>query len=472
MLDSRSFYQLALPKLTSEDLELKGIWESHPVIISGRIVSLSESFDLVDIRTYACTNPRCRNNDHVIRHVGFDILEQPDEFASKPEVFITKETPFSNSKSKNIIKCQNCREDINELYPFRSTIEFKIAKLKTKGDSCFSIDLLLVGSAVCSKVKLSNNYSINGFPKLSAELPEQFKVLKCLPRPVYFEVYGIDQEVQVTSTSEFIKQVLDLTVNETCESLRFPLLILICQIIGSANGIHFDVSFPGIDNQIMQKISNLFTLILNTNNSMGSMRSNSINLKIPRQRTTIDIKEEVYPFLVNIVTRNTKPIGEISLVYTEIVEDDQVVHIPIGLSLSEGANIILNQPGDYPKFNLPRGCEIPNLSESCVKGLQEHFLSLRNSKLALPLKFSLNLLTKLAQISAIASCKECAGIADAEFSIMIHSKLIENTAINDDCSFEDCLISPSVSFDSSFTSPYTPTSNYFKVRNDKKERLQ
>lgn len=445
---------MALPKLTSEDLELKGIWESHPTILTGKIISLSETFDIVDIRTYACTNPRCRNNNHVIRHVGFDILEQSIE--SKPEVFITSATPFSNSKSKHIIKCHNCREDINELYPFRSTIQFKVAKLKI--NSCFSIDLLLVGSAVCSKVKLSNNYSLIGFPKLSAELPEQFKFLNS--RPFYYEVYGIDQETQVASTNDFIKIVLELIVKEACESLRFPLLILICQIVGAANGINFNVSFPGIDGQIMQKIANLFTLILDANNPIGSIKSNSINTKTSKQKSILNIKEEIYPFLVNIVGKNTKPTEEVSFLYTEIVEDDAVALIPIDLSLSEEADIILKKPRDYPKFKLPQDCDVPELSDFCAKSLQEYFLSLRSAKVALPLKFSLSILTKLAQISAIANNKNVSDLEDAEFSIMIHSQMIDNyTVDNINCSYDDCLMSPSISFDTSYSNNY----NYFKV---------
>ena len=446
---------MALPKLTSEDLELKGIWGSHPTILIGKIISISETFDIVDIRTYACTNPRCRNNNHVIRHVGFDILEQSIE----PEVFIASATPFSNSKSKHIIKCHNCREDINELYPFRSTIEFKVAKLKI--NSCFSIDLLLVGSAVCSKVKLSNNYSLIGFPKLSAELPEQFKFLKS--RPFYYEVYGIDQETQLASSNDFIKTVLELIVKETCELLRFPLLILICQIVGAANGINFNVSLPGIDGQIMQKIANLFTLILDANYPIGSMKSNSINTKISKQKSFLDMKEETYPFLVNIVDRNTKPIGEVSFLYTEIVEDDAVALILIELSLSEEADIILKKSRDYPKFKLPQGCAVPGLSDSCAKSLQEYFLSLRSAKVALPLKFSLNILTKLAQISAIASNKNVSDLEDAEFSIMIHSQMINCCAVdNINYTYNDCLMSPSISFDTSYSS-YNNNNNYFKV---------
>lgn len=452
MLDSRSFYLTALPR----DSGSNEVWDSHPTILTGKIVSLSESFNQVDIKTFACTNPRCRNSDHVIRHVGFDQLEHVEELGPsqiKPEVFITNAPSFSRSKSKNIIKCHNCREEISELYPFRSTIEFKVARLKVDGITCFPIDLLLVGSAVCSKVKLSNYYSLIGVPKFSAQVSDELKFIKRLQKSFYFEVYGVDPEVHVASTVDKISQVLDFIVCCTCESLRFPLLVLICQIIGSANGLHFNVSLPGIDSQIILKIANLLNLIFDSKNSIGSLKSNSINLKIPRQQKNVSFRDEVYPFLVNIVdTKETKTIHGISFIYCGIVEDDQIVYIPVDLSRSEEADIILKDYSqNHPKFQLPQGCiTTPNLSESCVKVLQEHFLSLRNSKVTLPLKFSLDILTKFAQISALSRNEDEADVDDAEFSVMIHSKLMASEGGGSDFNFDDCLISPSVSFDSYF----------------------
>ena len=456
VLDSRAFYQLAIPKLTSDDLELKGLWDPRATILTGRIVSLSESFYQVDIKTFACTNPRCRNNNHVIRHVGFETLEQSYELGpsqSKPEVFITSTAPFSGTKSKYIVKCHNCREDINELYPFRSEIEFKLAKLKVGDRSCFSINLLLVGSAVCSKVKLSNDYSLIGFPKLSAELPGQLKLIKLLKESYFFEVYGVDQEMQVAYNGDIIKQVLETSLNSTCDSLRLPILVLICQIIGSANGIHFNISLPGIDAQIMLKISHVLNMVFDSKKLIGSMKSNSVNLKILKQQKHLKFDEEIYPFLVNIVTKETKTADGVSFVYCNIVEDDQLVYIPVDLSLSEEADIILKELGNSPKLKIPKSSAIPILSESCVKNLQEHFLTLRGSKITLPLKFSLNILTKFALISAISYNKNEADAEDAEFAVMIHSELMmgNNRTIISDHIVDDCLMSPSVSFDSCFT---------------------
>lgn len=394
----------------------------------------------------------------MIRHVGFDQLERNEELGpnqTKQEVFITNSSLFPRSKAKNvIIKCHNCREEISELIPFRSTIEFKLAKLKVDGTTCFPIDLLLVGSVVCSKVKLSQFYSFIGFPKLSAHLSGQLSFIKTFQRYFYFEVYGVDPEIHVSSTRDLINQILDLIVDFTCESLRFPLLVLICQIIGSANGIHFNLSLPGIDHQIVLKISGLFNLILNSKNSIGSMKSNSINSKVSKQQKSLNCNEEVYPFIVNIVTKDSKPIDQCSFLYCEIMEDDQIVYFPINLTLADEADIILKDyKKHYTTFCIPQGCKAPSLSESCVKVLQEHFLSVRNSS-RVPLKFSLDILTKFTQISALSRDKDEADEKDADFSVMIHSKLIINDSDFDN--FEDCLISPSISFDSN---------NCFQVRN-------
>lgn len=446
-------------------MELKGIWESHPTILSGKIVSVSESFYLADIRTFSCTNSKCRNNEHVIRHVGFDSIEHENELRplkSKPEVFIAAAT--SHFKP-NTIQCHNCRENINEIIPFRSRIEFKIAKLKLDGFSCFAIDLLFVGSLVCSKVKLSKYFNLIGFPKLSIELPHQLNFFKRFQSTFYYEVYGIQQEIQPSDSKDFIKTILDWITNRTCETLKFPLLVLICQIIGSANGIHFNVSLLGIDKQIILKIAKILNLIFA--NSIGSQQSNSICSKVSKRPKTLNIKEEVYPFLVNMVAKNVKETEDASFLYTEFIEDDRIVFIPVNLSNNEEADIILKEFNDYPKLTVPKRDNIPNLSDSCVKILQEHFLSHRSKKVSLALKFNLNLLSKFAQISAISRNMEICRTEDAEFSIMIHSMLIGNNLDDDDNYnyFDEVgIMSPSISFDLNFT----PSINNFKVIKKKK----
>lgn len=441
---------MAIPKLCSDNLDLKGIWDSRPCLLSGKIITLSESFYLNDIQTFACTNLRCRNNKRVIRHVGFDQLEQFSELGpsdeSKPEVFVT-----CISKSKTTIKCNNCREEISELYPFRSNLEFKLAKLKVQ-TTCFSIDLLIVGSENCSNMKLSDSLNFIGFPKLTAEIPNQLKIIAPKLKQHYFEVYGIEKEKDISHQPDLIKTCLNWICNITNNNLRFPLLVIICQIIGSHNNINFNTCLPGIDEAVLTKISKLLNLIFNNSNVVGSLKSNYVAFKSAKQKG-LEVIEETYPNLVNIITGPFKPDDSKSFIFTDSVPNDQLVVLPIDLTLSEEAEIILKTISNWPKFTIPKARGPVSLSVSCVKSLQAHFLSLRSSTNNLPLKFSLDLLTKLAQISAISQYKQEADSDDAEFSIMIHEKIIESceyTNDDDDLDFKDYrnqIMSPSVSFE-------------------------
>lgn len=442
---------MSIPKFFSDNLDLKGIWNSNSCILSGKIIALSESFYLSDIQTFTCTNPRCRNNKRVIRHVGFDQLEHSSELGaaeeSKPEVFVT-----SLSKSKTTIKCHNCREEISELYPFRSNLEFKLAKLKVYG-SCFSIDLLIVGSKNCSKPKLSASLSFIGFPKLAAEIPHQLNFITPKLKHYYFEAYGIESEVDISYEYDLIKTCLKWLCSNTTDSLRFPFLIIICQIIGSNNNINFNIGLPGIDETIILKISKLLNLIFNDSTAIGSLKSNSLAFKSSKQKG-LEMVEEIYPYHVNIVKEKHKLNESNTFIFIDNAPNDhQLMVIPVDLSLSEEAEIILKTTTYLPEFVVPKSKEPVKLSASCVKSLQAHFLSLRSSKNNLPLKFSLNFLTKLAQISAISQYKQEANSDDAQFAIMIHEKIIkscesEDSNIYDDFEYcENQIMSPSVSFD-------------------------
>ena len=448
-MNSSEFYQTAIPKLCSDNLDLKGLWDSHPCLLTGKIISLSESFYLSDIQTFACTNPRCRNNKRVIRHVGFDQLEQISELGpeeSKPEVFVT-----SVSKSKTTIKCHNCREEISELYPFRSNLEFKLAKLKVE-DSCFAIDLLLVGAKNCAKVNLSNNLNLIGYPKLTAEIPHQLKFIAPKLKNHYFEVFGVDNETRnVNYHSNLIRDALNWLTNNICHDLKFPLLVILCQIIGAYNNLNFNICLPGIDAAIIMKISKLLNLIFKDSFVIGSMKSNIITSKSAKQKG-LEIKEEIYANLVNIITENSSKIGDDSksFIFTKFIPNDQMAVIPVDLSLGEEADILLKPILEFPQFELPKSNEPVNLSSVCVKSLQSHFLAIRSSTKNLPLKFNLNFLTKLAQISAISNYKQEADSDDAEFAIMIHEKIVNSSVqkdYDDDFDYRNNIMSPSVSFE-------------------------
>lgn len=442
---------------------MKASWDSHPCLLSGKIIALSESFYLSDIQTFACTNPRCRNNKRVIRHVGFEHLEESSELGPeelKPEVFIA-----SISKTKTAIKCHNCREEISELYPFRSNLEFKLAKLKLDGQSCFSIDLLLVGSKNCSKAKLSVKFNFIGFPKLTVEIPHQLKFIAPKLKSHYFEVYGVDDFTYCAQTNEsIINDSLNWLTNNTSEKLRFPLLLMLCQIIGSYNGINFNICLEGMDIAVLERLSKLICVSFNYSNVIGSLKANMIKEKALKQKG-LTLVEEIYPNLVNIITcDNVKLDDSKSFIFTNHIPSDQTISIPIELSLSEEADILLTTISKFPKFEIPKAQKVITLSSDCVKALQSHFLSLRSST-NLPLKSSLNLLTKLAQISAISQYKQEADSDDAQFAIMIHEKIIASfDDDNDDFDYTNQLMSPSVSFDFGPDSPGpNKMKNYYNI---------
>lgn len=132
--------------------------------------------------------------------------------------------------------------------------------------------------------------------------------------------------------------------------------------------------------------------------------------------------------------------------------------IPVGLSLSEEADIFLKEVDpNIPNINLPIQNTVVTLSDACVKLLQRYFLNIRSTTNSIPMKFSLSLLSKLSEISALNRDKLEADQEDAEFAIMIHTKILEQTSeiqsshyCHDNINNYDILnqiMSPSVSFD-------------------------
>jgi len=446
---------MALPKLLSENVDLKGSWESHPMLLNGKIVSLSQSFSFTDIKSFACTNIRCRNNQKIIRHVGLKDIESQDELGPsspvKQEVFISTQ-----------IKCQNCRQEINELYPFRSTIEYKMAKIKLSNEpTIFTIDALIVGSELATKIKLSQECTLIGFPKLTVELPDTLK--KVLSggeiRCHHFEVYGVEPEGQIddwNSYEHFLLDSLNSLTDTTCPELRFPLLLLLCQFIGAANEIHFNLAFPGIDVQILNIISNLLNTHLGSDAAFGFLKSNMIAAGNNRKSKSLEWKEEEYPYYVNIISNTLKidtKSNKKSFVSAGKCNNQKFITVPIEISSNQEANVILNAHNSQLKYSLKypkiKTDSLIELESQAVSRLQKYFLSLRSAGTSVPLKATLDILTKLTQISAIVKGRSCSTVEDAEFAIMIHSHLTiddEFEADHDAGNFN--LMSPSISFDS------------------------
>ena len=100
-----------------------------------------------------------------------------------------------------------------------------------------------------------------------------------------------------------------------------------------------------------------------------------------------------------------------------MVPNDQVIIVPIDLSVNEEAEILLKQSLNSnqttPKLSFPICKSEITLSLNATKSLQSHFLSMRSSIQHLPLKFNLSLLTKLTQISAISQNRPVADSIDA-----------------------------------------------------------
>lgn len=443
---------------------MKGSWESRPSLLAGKIVSVSDPIYLSDIQTFTCTNQLCRNNQRIIRHVGLDHLEQPEELGPteiKSEVFISYSSR-NKTKNNNIIKCHNCREEINELCPFRSNVEFKVAKIQVHGSenktkTCFTIDALIVGSKSCSELKLSESCALIGFPKLSAEIPFQLKCIASQLRSHYFEVYGINSEqlsipknINGTNTKNYLRDILEWFVDRTSERLRFLLLVMLCQVIGSINGIHFNINIPGIDEIIINRISKLFNFYFDSKNIISSLISNMINFKtsLNGRINLLKANDEFYPNHVNIITSNTNiPKSNAiksececaaSFIFIEKKSRKSIsslnfddITIPVELSSIDEAEIIINQTAfDLELINANqivsnRQHQPIQLSNEAAKALQTYFLSVRSTFSDLPLKSTLSLLTKLTKISALTENKTEASLSDAEFSTMIHITLLK-----------------------------------------------
>lgn len=452
MIACSEFYKCAIPKLTctENNSDLKGIWDSRPYLLEGRVVGISEKISIPDVMTYSCTNPRCRNSAHVIRIVGFDDLENADDLGPdnvKPEVFVSM-----GSRSTKVIKCYNCREEVNEIYPFRSSIDFMMTKIQTK-DSIFTIDALIVGSETCEKVKMSSHLVLTGYPKLCAEIPSKLTAFSKIMKPYYFEVYGVDSADQVSGKPFDLTKALNALVDATGEFLRFPLLLLILQLIGSLNSIHFNVSFPGIDQRILERIANLFNYCFSNDMAVGKMNASTPKAKSSKS-AQINITHQKYPYLLNIVESVPKDSSDTaSLIQSKYIDSESFTCIVVDLTDEQESDFMINNHSfkdQIDKFELPIINSEVRISGSAVKTLNEYFLNLRQTGGNFPMKQTISLLTKLTKISAILRNFLEADLYDAEFATMIFSQLKSikiddnNSTIN---SQQNMPLSPSVSFE-------------------------
>jgi hypothetical protein len=403
---------------------------------------------LTDIKSFSCTNSRCRNNQKIIRHVGLNDQESKAELGPselKQEVFINTQ-----------IKCQNCREDIHELYPFRSTIEFKLAKIKLHDtNSIFAVDALIVGKEIASNLQVSLDCTLIGFSKLSAELPDSLKrICSGKIRAHYFEVYGVELEhCNERCKEHFLRKCLDWLVDRTSHELRVPFLILLCQFIGALNGIHFNISLSGIGHEVMLIMCKLLNYYLGTDLAFGSLRSNMVSMA-NRKSKSLEMIEEEFPYQVNVFLRNSKQalssvLKTKSFVYTDSSEVD--ISCPIRLSAACEAEIvlksnafILSHDDGYSFKNLVS--EPVDLKICALDSLQGYFLFLRSSGKA-PLKSTLETLTNFTRIAAISRGQKQASLEDAKFAMMMHSLMMGHVEDYTNDSEDFMLMSPSISFE-------------------------
>lgn len=430
-LSGNHIYRAAVPNVIEER-----VIEREISIVEGTVCEVSAPIFVKDIQSFICSNAQCRNNNKVIRFVGFDYYEQPCEVTTaetggRSEVF----KPSNNSG----LKCDNCRQPIHELPAFRSHLQFRIVSLRC--DSIFTLDVLLCGDS-CSSVRVGMSGSFFGFACKSYELPYELQFLKTQIKSYYFEAYGFRQTKQKrVETSIFPIADLEMLV----ELLHF-------QSVGSVNNIIFDVMLCGFDYSLLNRIM----CQLELSSLKPSITGKARQFRIPGEKNTL--ASIFAPFcnktkcVFNSLKSRDPSVSYIIITdneFSAVKESISPVFIAAELNEEVLCDLIL---GEWPKVDplpIPIVQNEPEIGAKAIRSLQQFFVSIRERQAAE--MNHLDLLCKFTKISAILCQRDTCLEADAQRAIKLLNWCLQMSTTRPTIpQTETVPFSPSDSFNSSF----------------------
>ena len=430
-MSGNHIYRLAVPNAINER-----VIEREISIIEGTICEVSAPIFVKDIQSFICSNGQCRNNNKVIRFVGFDFYEQPWELTT--EETVGKSEVFKHASIAGL-KCANCRQPIHELPAFRSHLQFRIISIRTA--SIFTTDVLLCGDN-CGSLRAGMTGSFFGFSCKSYELPYELQFLDGQIKTFYFEAYGFRQ-------NEYIRQE---HVNYPISDLEMLVELLHFQSVGSVNNMIFDVMLCGFDYGLLNRLLRQLEL----SSMKSSITGKSRQFRVPgEKKTTVS---SFAPFgnktklAFNSLKNRDQSVSYIVLLNNEFVTvKESISPIFIAAELNDEAlcDLIL---GEWPEVNplpVPVVKNEPEIGAKAIRCLQKFFISIREVQSAG--MNHLELLCKFTKISAILGHRDTCLEADAQRSIKLLTWCLQmSTSRPKAPQTETVPFSPSDSFNSSF----------------------
>ncbi len=394
-----------------------------------------------DIQSFVCVNGKCRNNNKVIRFVGFDFHEQPTELAltetgERSQVF--------KPPNESFLRCDHCRDEVHELPAFRSFLQFRLGSIKTER-SVFTIDVLVSGETG-EKIRVGMNGSFFGFAAKNYELPFELQFLRPQIKSFYFEAYGFVE----------IARGNPLLIPKTLSSipdLTSLIELLYFQAVGNANGLVFDVIVVGFDERILKKLIAFYNVAA----PIDVFKTRKF--RIPQQKATIQCEHAPWGKLVHFLTRpcKSRPSSNSLLICSEQSRESflRICPAPIVLLAELDADsicsLLLEDWGKDEFPAVPFAPEEPDIGAVAIKMLQEYFVTVRqNFDVEL---FHLQILCQFAKISAIVNGRTSCIQNDAQKAISLLGWCLDSQepikpAHQDDSN--TFLVSPSLSFNTSF----------------------
>ncbi len=328
---------------------------------------------------------------------------------------------------------------MHKLPAFRSFLQFRVASIKT--DSIFTIDVLVCGQSG-NDIRVGQEGSFFGFPAKNYELPFELQFLRSQLKSFYFESYGFAE----------LKKDQPLTIPQTflgIPDLTTLIELLFFQTVGNANGLGFDVILVGFDERILKKIIDFYQF------ASPPLTSKTRKLRITQQKELVECECAPWGKLVTFLTVPCKnrPSDNSLLIRTEESHEAFLRLCPspiVLLAELDGETIcalLLEDWGEVEPPSVPFAAEEPEMSAAAITLLQEHFVCIRQH-LDIEL-FHLKILCQFSKISAIINGRSSCLQQDAQKAIQLLDWCLNLSSLSAP-PVNDFLISPSVSFNTSF----------------------
>lgn len=305
-------------------------------------------------------------------------------------------------------------------------------------------------------VRIGMSGSFFGFAAKTFELPFELRFLCAHMKSFYFEAYGFAVD---DSGPRAAKPLSVSPVLSAIPDLHCLIELLYFQAVGNANDIIFDIILVGLDEEIIRRL--LYASKLATSLEVNTTRK----IRLPQQKEVIKCNASPWGKLVRFCTalKRAQPSSGALLCCTDDNPDAFLPHTSCPIVIFAEiepdtiCDLLLEDWGDDGDSAIsacvpvaagkqPAEFELP-----AVKLLQEHFVHIRRQFDAEAVH--VQVLSKLARISAIINGRSCCSIEDAEKAISLFDWCLNMTkpaSSGANHCLTDSILSPSISFNSSF----------------------